>query len=57
MADLCVESSPDECLYCLYGGIPDGEEPPFPICPKHIDIVRFILDKADISNWIEFEDE
>ena len=51
-AKLCVEVDKKDCLLCEYGEIAEGEYPPFPICANHIVILQFILDKAQIHNWI-----
>ena len=49
---VAIECELDDCLYCLYGEITDEDEPPFPICLKHLDTTRFTLDKAGIPNSI-----
>lgn len=46
-AIFAVECEPDECPFCLYGELGD-DTIPIKLCVKHLDITRFILDKADI---------
>ena len=43
-----IEVEPDNCLLCQYGEIPDDANIPFELCVKHLDITKFILDKANI---------
>ena len=47
-ADFAVESPCEECLYCIYGEIPEGSTIPFSLCWKHLDVATFILDKANL---------
>ena len=49
---IVVEASCGECLYCLYGGIPEDNEIPFPVCTKHMDIVMFLWDKAKVPYYL-----
>ena len=52
MGIIAQEVYPDECVFCLYDEIPVGGKPPFGVCTKHLDILCFSLDKAQIPNRI-----
>jgi len=56
MADLAVEVEAKDCLFCSFGEIPDRAIVPYPLCLKHMDILCFILDKANIPHSIEEAD-
>lgn len=52
---LIVEVDAAECMYCLYGKIPNSAVVPFSLCAKHMDIASFILRKANIPHKLSIE--